>query len=77
MSPISKTTIEVSGQLGYELKEDKKPITRGDFKSLMNEVYQMKKILEGQINDKDDSKVESNIFKEIKIEKYEGNKNEP
>ncbi len=35
---VKYATIEVSGQVGYELKEDKKPLTVGEFKSLINEI---------------------------------------
>lgn len=33
---IKHATIEANGQIGYELQDDKKPLTMGDFKKLMN-----------------------------------------
>lgn len=65
---VKYATIEVSGQLGYELKDNKKPLTQGDFIKLMNEISQLKTML---------SSGENNIFREIKSEEHEGNRNEP
>ena len=42
---LNYATIEISGQLGYELKEDKKPMTKEDFNLLMTELYEIKKSL--------------------------------
>ncbi len=60
---VKYATIEVSGQLGYEIKDNKKPITRDDFLILMNEFYD---------NDKNTEKLfkklsshNSNIFSEV------------
>ncbi|MCC8354491.1 DUF421 domain-containing protein [Bacillus sp. AF23] len=33
---VKNATIEANGQLGYELRDDKKPLTMGDFKKMMN-----------------------------------------
>lgn len=72
---VKHATIEVSGQLGYELKDNKKPLTQEDFMKLMSEIAQVKTMvgnnMNGQLNQK------NNIFDEISKEKYEGNKNEP
>ncbi|MEH7549561.1 DUF421 domain-containing protein, partial [Neobacillus vireti] len=40
LSDIKIGTIEPNGQLGYELKEDAKPLTIGEFKKLMNQISQ-------------------------------------
>lgn len=71
---IKYATIEVSGQVGYELKDNKKPLTKEDYLSLMNEISLMKNTLNLYINSQ--SNQGNNIFEEIKNKKYEG-KNEP
>lgn len=72
---VKHATIEVSGQLGYELKDNKKTLTREDFIILMNEISNLKKtISEEKLNSNQDK---NNIFKEINQKKFEGNKNEP
>ncbi|MEH7418438.1 YetF domain-containing protein [Neobacillus drentensis] len=40
LSDIKIGTIEPNGQLGYELKENAKPLTIGEFKKLMNQISQ-------------------------------------
>lgn len=57
---VKFATIEVSGQLGYELKDHKKPLTREDFINLTNQLYPSK-----QAND------HHNIFEEIKSGPFE------
>lgn len=69
-------TIEVSGQIGYELKENKKPMTKEDFNLLMSEISQLKKSLGISTNLKQNKNQENNIFTEINTKKFEG-KNEP
>jgi uncharacterized membrane protein YcaP (DUF421 family) len=80
---VKYATIEVSGQLGYELKEDKKPLTKEDLMPLMSDILQIKEMLgcnvearanEGKVNNGSKG---SNIFEEINNKKFEGNKNEP
>ncbi len=72
---VKHATVEVSGQLGYELKDNKKPLTREDFIVLMDEIANIKQsIASNKLNDKGNS---NNIFKEINKKKFEGNKNEP
>lgn len=71
---IKYATIEVSGQLGYEIKDDKKPLTKADFTTLMAEISEIKQIA---LNKKMDSSQKNNIFEEINNKKFEGNKNEP
>ena len=69
-------TIEVSGQLGYELKENKKPATKEDIYLMMSEISDLKESLGISINMKPDKSKGHNIFKEIKTKEFEG-KNEP
>ncbi|WP_027626529.1 DUF421 domain-containing protein [Clostridium lundense] len=72
---IKYATIEVSGQLGYELKDSKKPVTNEEFINLMNEISQMKAMIMN--NTMTQSNGKNSIFQEIKSKKFEGNKNEP
>ncbi len=67
---VKNATIEVSGQLGYELKDNKKPLTKEDFNMLMGEIFKLKEVINKQNNS-------NNLFDEISSKKYEGNKNEP
>lgn len=75
ISDVQYATIEVSGQLGYELKDNKKPLTQEDFLKLMNELSLLKGIIKSETLSQ--TNVNDNIFKEIKSETFEGNKNEP
>lgn len=71
-------TIEVSGQLGYELMENKKPMTKEDYNNIMNEINQIKLFMGINDNKKPLSLNNSNdIFEEISSKKFEGNKREP
>lgn len=72
---VKYATIEVSGQLGYELMDNKKPLTQEDFVKLMNQISQLK----GMINSGNISQPgnKNNIFAEIKSSRFEGNRNEP
>lgn len=79
---VKYATIEVSGQLGYELKDNKKPLTKEDLNALMNEISQIKTIVGGNSNSQcnqsgGNSNKGNNIFEEIKSNKFEGNKKEP
>lgn len=74
---IKYATIEVSGQLGYELKDNKKPLTKEDFKTLMTEIANMKKVIEFNIKTQKNENEVNNIFQEINNKKFEGNKREP
>ena len=67
---VKNATIEVSGQLGYELKDNKKPLTKEDFDMLMGEIFKLKEVINKQNNS-------NNLFDEISSKKYEGNKKEP
>ena len=73
---VKYATIEVSGLLGYELDDNKKPITKEDFHLLMSEISQIKKLLGIDLNVQSHEKQGNNIFSEIKTDKFEG-KNEP
>lgn len=74
---VKYATIEVSGQIGYELKDNKKPLTQEDFMKLMNEISQVKAMFAGDMNIQPNQSQNKNIFEEINSKKYEGNKNEP
>lgn len=39
ISDVKTATLEPNGQLGYELKEEAKPLTVGEFKKLINPAY--------------------------------------
>lgn len=77
ISDIKYATIEVSGQIGYELKEDKKPLTKEDFRTLMAEISEMKKVVGLNIKPQNNKNKENNIFQEINSKKFEGNNKEP
>lgn len=72
IADVKYATIEVSGQLGYELMDNKKPLTKEDFNILMSEISQMKNMI---VNSK--SNENNNIFQEINSKKFEGNEKEP
>lgn len=74
---VQNATIEVSGQLGYELKDNKKPLTKDDLMMLMNELSQMRAMIGNTVNPQDNLNAGNNIFQEIKSKKFEGNKKEP
>lgn len=74
---VKYATIEVSGQIGYELKDNKKPLTQEEFIKLMSEITQLKKMVVNNIYTQPTQTQNNNIFEEINSEKYEGNKNEP
>lgn len=74
---VKYATLEVSGQLGYELKDNKKFITKEDFNTLMAEISQIKQLIGGNIKPQQNDSNENNIFHEIHDNKFEGNKKEP
>ena len=63
---VKYATIEVSGQVGYELKEDKKPLTVGEFKSLINEI-----MINSNVKFEVKKNIENNIFEELNNKKFE------
>lgn len=74
---VQYATIEVSGQLGYELKNDKKPLTQESFIKLINEIPQMKAVIMNNTKAQSPQNKNNNIFEELNTKKFEGNKNEP
>lgn len=60
---IKTATIEPNGQLGFELKEDAKPLTVGEFKKLMNNYYHLEIPLD--LSTKEKTPDVNNIFQEI------------
>ncbi|WP_434798108.1 DUF421 domain-containing protein [Terrisporobacter vanillatitrophus] len=74
---VKYATIEVSGQLGYELMDNKKPLTQEDFIKLMKEMTELKNIINNHTKSQNNQNQVNNIFEEIKTEKFKGNKNEP
>ena len=70
-------TVEVSGQLGYELKDNKKPMTKQDFLILMAEIYEIKKAVGCSLKTQVNQNQQNDIFTELKNKKFERNKNEP
>ena len=73
---VKHATVEVSGLLGYELKEHKKPMTKEDFQTLMNEINQIKQSMGLNTTPMTVKNEGSNIFTEVKTKEHEG-KNEP
>jgi len=65
---VKTATIEPNGQLGYELQEDAKPLTVGDFKQLM-ELYMASlsqtPVSAQDLHNKVLSNLSSDIFEEI------------
>jgi len=77
IADVKYATIEVSGQLGYELMDNKKPLTKEDFNLLMSEISQMKDTIVKSKKAENQSNENNNIFQEINSKKFEGNQNEP
>jgi uncharacterized membrane protein YcaP (DUF421 family) len=67
---VESATIEVSGELGYKLKDGKAPLTQDNFITSMSNVNGFNGNIQPQNNKND-------IFKEIKKKNYTGNKKEP
>ncbi|ARW07893.1 DUF421 domain-containing protein [Bacillus atrophaeus] len=61
---VKNATLEANGQLGYELKDDAKPLTVGDFKKLFNP---------SNINPINQQNNQNNIFEEINREQTQQN----
>lgn len=74
---VKCATLEVSGQLGYELKDNKKFLTKEEFNIIMAEISQIKQLVGGNIQSQQNSNNANNIFEEIKENKFEGNRKEP
>ncbi|WP_349670047.1 DUF421 domain-containing protein [Lacrimispora sp.] len=71
---VKTATIEVSGQIGYELKDDKKPLTKEDFITIMAEISQHNQLMAGYR--KTQKSNSDSIFQEVILKNREG-KNEP
>ncbi len=74
---VQYATIEVSGQLGYKLKENKQPLTRGDFMELMTNISEIREIMQRSIKYPNNDSERNDIFEEVINKKFEGNKGEP
>lgn len=74
---VQYATIEVSGQLGYELKNNKKHLTKEEFIKFMNAINQFKVSIEKNTTSQSGETQKNDIFKELYTENFEGNKNEP
>lgn len=74
LKDVKTATIEVSGQLGYELIDDKKPLTKEDFITIMSEISQVNHLMKGYQNTQKNRT--NNIFQEVIIKNKEG-ENEP
>jgi len=73
---VKHATIEVSGQVGYELHDSKKPVTKEEFNLLLNELSEIKRLLGGYESVQMTANEGKNIFEEIKTKNHEG-RNEP
>ncbi|KAB2393385.1 MULTISPECIES: DUF421 domain-containing protein [Bacillus cereus group] len=62
---VKTATLEPNGQLGYELKEDAKPLTVGDLKKLIQPQFLNQNILSNNPTDLQAKNNNSNIFQEI------------
>ncbi|MCU5499364.1 DUF421 domain-containing protein, partial [Bacillus wiedmannii] len=62
---VKAATLEPNGQLGYELKEDAKPLTVGDLKRLIQPQFLNQSILSNIPTDLQAKNNNSNIFQEI------------
>lgn len=76
INDVKYATIEVSGQIGYELKENKKPITKEEFDLLMKEIVHLKHLMGMNTTSQWNENQGNNIFTEMKSKDFEGN-NEP
>lgn len=62
---VKTATLEPNGQLGYELKEDAKPLTVGDLKRFIQPQFLNQNILSDNSTDLQAKNNNSNIFQEI------------
>ncbi|YCA45876.1 DUF421 domain-containing protein [Bacillus sp. JZ8] len=70
---VKIATIEPNGQLGYELQDDAKPLTVGEFKNLMNGYFpQLAKLKASSAHSPTSSmpNYSSNIFEELNQQQY-------
>ncbi|WP_160678318.1 DUF421 domain-containing protein [Clostridium sp. C8-1-8] len=62
---VKYATIEVSGQIGYELKDDKKPLTKGEFFYILSEIPELKSVIE-QYRKNKSTELSKSILEEVK-----------
>ncbi|TEA48060.1 DUF421 domain-containing protein [Bacillus sp. BH2] len=62
---VKTATLEPNGQLGYELKEDAKPLTVGDLKKLIQPQFLNQNMMSNNLTDLQGKDNNSNIFQEI------------
>lgn len=74
---VKYASLEVSGQLGYELMENKKPVTRDDLYEIISELSTLQEMTQTNIKPQENQNQKNDIFQELLTHKYEGNKNEP
>ncbi len=77
ITDVQYATIEVSGQLGYELKEEKKPLAKEDIELLLSEINNLKHAIRKNRKKQENNNKKKDIFEEIKTKKHEGNRKEP
>lgn len=70
-------TLEVSGQVGYELKQHKQPATKEDIQLILLQLDQINKLLSSSVPMPENTQEGNNIFAEIQTKKFEGNNQEP
>ena len=73
---VKHATIEVSGQIGYELHDSKKPVTKEEYNLLLYELSEIKRLLGGNESIPPIANENKNLFEEIKTKNHEG-RNEP
>lgn len=73
ISDVEYVTVETNGEIGYQLKDGKKPLTKDDFIDLMYQ-FNNTKSLKGKPKSKISK--DDNLFKEVKVKNHEGNNKE-
>ncbi|QTN01649.1 DUF421 domain-containing protein [Sediminibacillus dalangtanensis] len=65
LSDIKTATIEPNGQLGYELTEDARPLTVGEFKKMIHPSMLNPAVMNDTQQSKQSSQQQQNLFEEI------------
>ncbi|QRY17186.1 DUF421 domain-containing protein [Bacillus cereus] len=68
---VKTATLEPNGQLGYELKEDAKPLTVGDLKKLIQPQFLNQNMMSNNLKDLQKKNNNSNIFQEINAHSHQ------
>ncbi|AJI34434.1 MULTISPECIES: DUF421 domain-containing protein [Bacillus cereus group] len=68
---VKTATLEPNGQLGYELKEDAKPLTVGDLKKLIQPQFLNQNMMSNNLKDLQEKNNNSNIFQEINAHSHQ------